>query len=327
MNSIYPWQTDQWQQLSQRHQAGNLPHALLFAGVKDLGKRQLAENLAARILCSSDSPSCGSCHSCQWLAANNHPDLFYLQPADDSKVIKIEQVRELIDSLNQTAHGKQQVVIIDPAEALNRAAANALLKNLEEPNGAVFFLLISHQASALPATIRSRCQMLKFAIPSYTLAHDWLKQQLPPKENIQQENIQQILLLADNIPLRALDLVTSKALDEQQKIVQLFMDLFLASKSPLAVAQTYAESEPTLVIDVLWSIIRDLISIQLRANFPLKYSQWQENLTIISQRISTLLLFHFLDQLLSLRKWQEEKINLNLQLQWEEILINCTGTE
>lgn len=318
MQQIYPWQETQWQQLMNRYQAGNLPHAMLFAGVKDLGKRQLAECFAATLLCQSNQAACGSCPSCQWLAAASHPDLFYLQPADDSKSIKIEQVRELIESLNQTPQGgKCQVVIIEPAEALNRSAANALLKNLEEPNGAVVFFLVSHQASALPATIRSRCQTLNFAIPPEHMSKIWLQEQLPDCANITQ-----LLAVADNIPLRAMHLSEKNQLDGYMKIFGAFLGLYIEKLNPLEVAQAYAERELNEVVDCLWSITRDLIGLQINIDSKLKYSQWRENLIIISQQVPAFRLFRFLDQLTAARKWQEEKINLNLQLQWEEILLN-----
>lgn len=317
MNAIYPWQNQQWQQLLQRYQAGNLPHALLLSGVKGLGKRQLAENFAAFLLCQSPG-ACAGCQSCQWLAAATHPDLFYLQPAEDAKSIKIDDLRSLIESLNQTAQGGGfQVVIIDPAEALNRASANALLKSLEEPNGKVIFLLISHQSNAIPATVRSRCQLLSFPIPSASLSLSWLQEQMP-----EATNLSQILTMADNVPLRALHWIEQNQWAAQEKILNDFMSLFLENRDLLAVAQSYAAQEFNTVADCLWSLGRDLIVLQMDLAAQVKYSPWRENLIIISRQISSSRLFHFLDQLTAYRKWQEEKINLNMQLQWEEMLIN-----
>lgn len=167
---IYPWQQAQWQSVLQQLQADRLPHALLLAGPSGLGKRSFANALAAHALCVKHT-ACGQCRSCLLLNASNHPDLLELQPEAEGKAIKIEQVRELVTELGQTAQqGSYQVVVIEPAEAMNKAGANALLKTLEEPPGPVIFLLISHQPATIPATIRSRCQRLNFMVPDRAIS-------------------------------------------------------------------------------------------------------------------------------------------------------------
>lgn len=155
-----------WQSLQTRLIAGQLPHGLLLTGPKVSDKRGFADRLVQTLLCLAEpatGSACGFCHSCQLLASGNHPDRYALEPEQEGGSIKIDLVRAVQQDLNGTAqlgHGK--VIVIDPAEGLNMAAANALLKALEEPPPQTYFLLLSTQPLLLAATIRSRCQVINF---------------------------------------------------------------------------------------------------------------------------------------------------------------------
>ena len=151
-NILYPWQKNQWQRLLSQHRQERLPHALLLTGAAGLGKETFARQFAQFLLCKAAGESvCGQCAGCSLILANNHPDLLMIAPEESGKNIKVDQIRDMSATLNQTAQrAGYQVAIISPAEALNRAAANALLKTLEEPSGRVLLLLVSHQPGALP---------------------------------------------------------------------------------------------------------------------------------------------------------------------------------
>lgn len=145
---------------------GDLHHALLFEGPAGVGKRLVAERLAAAANCLSDGARpCGVCPSCRQIAAGNHPDVIRIEPDADraSGTIAVEQIREMIRMSGYHRYaGRRRFVIIDPAEALMPAAANALLKTLEEPPAGTGFVLIATHASALLSTIVSRCQRVRF---------------------------------------------------------------------------------------------------------------------------------------------------------------------
>ena len=161
MAEIYPWQQPLWQQLAGRSQHA---HAYLLHGPSGIGKRALAERLMAYLLCQSPSglDACGNCKSCHLLAAGTHPDNFVLEPEEADKPIKVDQVRELVDFVVQTAQlGGRKVVLLEPAEAMNLNAANALLKSLEEPPANTLFFLMAHSPGRLLPTIRSRCRILR----------------------------------------------------------------------------------------------------------------------------------------------------------------------
>ncbi len=196
---IHAWLQPTWQRLVEL--GGRLPHALLFVGPAGLGKRELAEALAARLLCDApraDGHACEHCEPCQWRLAGNHPDLVRVVPAADaaaaaaegageteaparesgakaaSAQILIEQIRDLQAALSITGHhGSRRVVVLDPAEAMNVFTANALLKLLEEPPAGCVFLLVSSAPRRLLPTIRSRCQQWHFARPSEAELGHW----------------------------------------------------------------------------------------------------------------------------------------------------------
>lgn len=193
---IAPWLATTWARLVGLGE--RLPHALLFVGPSGLGKRSLAEALAARLLCDepgSDGQACGRCEACQWRQSGNHPDLYVVVPAADteesdageregareqpatkakSSQIVIEQIRDLQAALSVTGHhSARRVIVLDPAEAMNAFTANALLKLLEEPPAGCVFLLVSSAPRRLIPTIRSRCQQWTFARPDEVALTQW----------------------------------------------------------------------------------------------------------------------------------------------------------
>lgn len=161
-----------------------------------MGKFDLARHFAAFLLCESPTAAtqaCGVCPACGWLAQGNHPDFRLLQPealAEEStdraeasarkkpsQQITIDQVRALDEFLHVGTHRHgARVILINPAEAMNRSTANALLKSLEEPIPSTLFLLVTGEADSLLPTIRSRCQLLPVQQPVRALAEQWLAQ-------------------------------------------------------------------------------------------------------------------------------------------------------
>lgn len=166
MTNLFPQQQIQWDHLIKRWQNHKLPHALLLSGTTNADKHNFALRFAKLLLCQQNNFSehaCDNCHACQLFNANTHPDLYQIMPEEKSKVIRIDQIRDLITQLNQTVQqGRYKIIIINPAEALHNAAVNALLKTLEEPTAQTLFLLITESPGLLPATIRSRCQNIIF---------------------------------------------------------------------------------------------------------------------------------------------------------------------
>jgi DNA polymerase III subunit delta' len=175
--AIPSWLSAEMETLAAAHRAGRMPHALLIHEAPGAGGDWLAQWAAQLVLCrSATGAPCGACPGCQRVATAQHPDLLVLHPIEDSRQIRIEQVRELSGELSLTAHqGAYKVAIITPADTLNRFAANALLKTLEEPPPRTLLILVVTQPSRLPATILSRCQRLRLKAPERQEAVSWLE--------------------------------------------------------------------------------------------------------------------------------------------------------
>lgn len=143
------------------------PHAVIFAGNEGIGKRFAAEICAASLLCDNpvDGEPCGVCESCKLVAAKTHPD-FYVVEAEATKTarnIKIGQIRDMqVEASLRPINSARRVIIIDGAELMNSAAANCLLKTIEEPPGQTIFILLTASRSSLLMTIRSRCRTINF---------------------------------------------------------------------------------------------------------------------------------------------------------------------
>ncbi len=174
-----PWLAAAQAQLAEAIEQDRLSHALLVTVSPGQGGEWLAHWLAARFYFqSADHQPCGECRSCQRVMADEQPDCLVLRPIEDSKEIRVDQVRELTAELALTAHGAgRKVAIISPAEKLNRAAANALLKTLEEPTRGAVLILVSGEANRLPPTVQSRCTRIRIAPPSEAAMVSWLQRQ------------------------------------------------------------------------------------------------------------------------------------------------------
>ncbi|RDI99621.1 DNA polymerase III subunit delta' [Dyella solisilvae] len=182
--SPMPWHAEHWSRLQARRARDAMPHALLLCGPAGLGKRDFMHRFAQGLLCSQsqDGEPCGHCRSCQLFVAGTHPDYAVLtyglrkDGAQRSEIV-VDQIRELSSRLAMSSQfGGWQIVCIDPADAMNAAAANALLKTLEEPSPQTLLLLVADAPWRLPQTIRSRCQRIEFHLPPREQALAWLQQ-------------------------------------------------------------------------------------------------------------------------------------------------------
>ena len=171
-----PWLKDSQQRLRSARAKGHLPHSLLVLSVPGLGAEQLANWITALVLCESLRPRpCDACPSCRLLRSDSHPDAHVVRLEDDAQQIKVDQVRELIESLTLKSYrGGYKVGVIEGAEALNANGANAFLKTLEEPSVDTVLIMIARPNHRLPATIASRCLRLRLSPPSTDNAIAWL---------------------------------------------------------------------------------------------------------------------------------------------------------
>jgi DNA polymerase III subunit delta' len=200
------------------------PHALLVTGRRGIGKRSLALYFAQALLCEeprADGSACGRCASCGYIVAGAHPDLRLIEPVEYDEdgepksvdAIVVDRIRELIEFTQLTAHRhRAKVALIAPAEAMNAAAANALLKTLEEPPRGTYLLLVSEQSGRLPATIVSRCRLLPAPEADAERAIAWLAAQRVERPEL-------LLAQAGGAPLLALTLAEAVTQREREALL------------------------------------------------------------------------------------------------------------
>ena len=207
--NTFPWLQDtlnQWIEMT--HKQRN-PHAILLSGAKGIAKLELAKKMAQIALCENLTPtgSCQQCSACHLYQVGNHTDLTVIKA--EKTTIKVSQIRQLTEKINLSATRTQyKVIIIENAEMMNKASANALLKTLEEPPNKVIIILTCNDIGRLLATIKSRCVKMNIAIPEHSISYEWLKQQTDK----QPSEIQLSLLLANGTPLQAKEILQNDTL-------------------------------------------------------------------------------------------------------------------
>jgi len=229
----FPWHRAAQERFLERRD--NIPHAVLVTGQEGIGKAQLARSIAAAVLCESPRGAfaCGACASCHWFEQGNHPDFREIIPeaAEEeaeaelavetqksekakSVVIKIEQIRAIADFVSLSTHrAGHRVLLLHPAESMQPAAANALLKTLEEPPPGTLIVLVSGQPARVLATIRSRCRILPLKAPPGEAALAWLTEQgvADPRT---------ALAAAGGAPLLALELAQPEEAQLRERVLQ-----------------------------------------------------------------------------------------------------------
>lgn len=259
---IYPWQQSQWQQVRQQCQQQRLPHALLLTGIDGLGQIDFARELAQLKLCEQPQQHpCGQCRQCHLFTTGSHPDYFCLEPEADKRIIKIDQIRRLIDAVAKTPQlAHSQVVVINTLDQLNTKAANALLKTLEEPSGDVLFILVCQRLGSVPITIISRCQRLHFAVRDEAAAIAWLKQQLP-----EQQQLDTLLELAYGAPLQAVALAQRDILGLRDQLLKKLLAI-KSGDNPLSGVDALLKHDVFDVLMILRSLYDDIRKCQLAVN-------------------------------------------------------------
>ena len=242
-----PWQSAIWELVAAAITGDRLGHALLLAGPAGTGKRHFARCIAAALWCrqrQAEGTGCGDCPDCRQVLSEAHSGYHFLRVEEDRKDISIEAVRDLGDRLQMTSHdGRAKVAIIEPADALNTNGVNALLKTIEEPSARSHLLLVSERPQALPATLRSRCQRLRFAVPSAVIAVDWLNAQADLDASADERA--EALLAAQGSPLRARQLILSKSLPQFAQWSRLLMDLASLRAEPVPAAASIGDASTT----------------------------------------------------------------------------------
>jgi len=320
----YPWLDNHLERVGDLLRQGRMPHALLVTGRPGLGKSVFAASVAALLICEDRGDghvACGQCTACKLQAAGNHPDYFYVERKVDektgkeSKVIKVDQVRELSGRLALSRHGAgHKVAVLEPADALNINAANSLLKTLEEPADNTVLVLVSSQPGRLPPTIRSRCQQIRIGVPEPGVALEWLAGQYAgPQPGV-------FLRLADGAPLRALALAQENALEERRARFDTLVGLCNGSQDPVSVAQAWAKDEDLKGLGWMREWLMDLLKIRLTGQLDgIHGIDLADRLQRLASKLDSRVMFRQLDAVN--RNLRLADSSLNRQMMMEDVLL------
>ena len=300
---IYPWQESAWQQLIQARRADRFPHALLITGQPGSGKTAFAIALSNALVCgepSAQGAACGNCQSCVLFAAGNHPDFVQVDPEEEGKAIKIDQLRQASAAVTLHSHfGRFKPVIVNPAELMNRNAANSLLKTLEEPPPQSVFLLVSHQPGMLPITVRSRCQRLELLAGHEGTVKTWLRAQSGLGGDVDT-----LLRLADGAPLAALELGESGAHGLRTELLAGLVALSNGRGSPVNVAEQWSAHGASEVFRWLLKLLADVVLLRTTQDAELIVNRdLDEQLQGVAKRIDLRELFALYQNLLEFKQY------------------------
>ena len=300
-----------------------LAHAYLFHGDEHIGKKLVAIRFAQAIDCEDGdgTDACGACRSCRQIESRTHPDFLLIEPDREmaNPQIKIEQIRELeAQIVYQPLVGRKKIFMIDDADRMTLGAANALLKTLEEPPAHSILLLVSSRPSALPATVRSRCQSIRFAPPAATQieAALILAREIPPADA-------RLLAAASQSKLgAALTMDPSELRSKLEELCNLVAPKTLRSAAAVltaAEALHKADRGPE-VLDWLSQWVRDLLLVRIGAGQDhLIHAEQLAALQSAARGAAPERLAGLLDEIDALQRSASR--NLNLQMALESVLL------
>ena len=258
MLTLLPWHRIHWSHIVRARQSGRLAHGLLLKGPAGAGAYEFARFLGGSLLCNNPDDNyfpCGVCKSCYLYDAGNHTDLLVLQPEEQGKQIRVDQIRSLIEFANLKSQFEgYKVIIFNPADAMNRSAANTLLKTLEEPSPFSIFMLVTQQAERLPITIRSRCQQILFQPDFSPHSRAWLSDKIND-----QKLVDELLLLSNGAPLAALEMYKNGSLEKQYTLLADMGRLIESGEDPIKTAKQWNELGTEQVLRWALQVIVDMI--------------------------------------------------------------------
>lgn len=331
-----PWLKESYQQVIQLVSRGSLPHALLFHGGAGLGKQSLTKDLAAFILCDEKTQSqallqaCGHCRSCTLMAADTHPDIFSIDQQDEH--ISVDTIRSIITWVQgHAARGGSKLVLLPEIERMTPAAANALLKVLEEPPGKTCFLLTSNHLKALLPTIVSRCQLWRIEANKNNLGRNYLLER-----GFAAQQVNSALARCSGSPLQALLILESGESNYFDELITLFSQWVNAGViTEILVAKI--SKQPVLFELLLTDLVKSKMSVSTMSISKLSVSKLsvkstdnnnqagqqyhQDPLQEISNKLSLESLHHAHRALLELNQALKISSGLNITLHLTSILV------
>lgn len=301
----FPWQAKVWSSFVRDVLSERLAHAVLLTASEGLGIDKLALAMGQFLLCDQVQVEpvnaiCRECKSCRLLAVGNHPGLLHIEAQSTSGQLLVDQIREINEFVTHTlSQGGARVVIIQTAHTMNTNAANALLKNLEEPSGRTFFILVSSQPGKLLPTVRSRCRKMSVFKPPMEEAKAWLVNQ-------GLEDVEAYLEAAEGSPLKALAGFREGTLETHRQLGKSLQALLEGKSSSFDVVKTWASADSEEVVNAAMHWVEHTIRREM-----LDFRRQNGAFTGI--------LFRFRDRLCQKRALLRSSANVNALLILEEI--------
>ena len=314
-----------------------LSHAYIFTGQDGVGKTLFAKEFIKALFCNNDAnDSCNSCLNCIRIEKNNHPDIFYTVREEKAKFIKIENIRNIQNSVNLSPlESNYKIFVIKDADRMNEEASNCLLKTLEEPSSNTIFILIANSISPVKETIRSRCQIIRFHPISTNLIED----QLTSKSDADANKIGWTSKFCNGSLGNALDMLENNYYEMNNDIVSRLINpetdnlVFVEDviSSYLITQDSLEEKRETLknILNCILLFFRDLLIVKIRnwhVDQQYKTSLFNEDREEFLQRhinyISQEQIIYVIDEILMTFKYID--FNLNINLLFENIITIIT---
>jgi len=304
-----PWHAPQWTRVERMRAGGRMPHALLLSGPRGVGKTWFARRLAAALLCLDPRgcAPCGACQACHWMEAEAHPDLLVLRPQEANAPIRVEAVRELIGFVELTRSTEAfKVALVLEAERMNASAANSLLKTLEEPTPGTVLLLVTAAPSRLPATVRSRCQGLRFPAVGAEAGKRWLQTRLG-REAVEAAPAHEL-----RHPLRVMETLEDPPWGRRPVVLQALADAVAGRVGVLQASTDLEGLAPELVLEWMVEWASALVRMRLGGAARPDDAGIRQPLASLGRAIPLQGLWVLYDALLELRKAQLGGLNEQL---------------
>lgn len=306
-----PWHQSVWNRVIAWRRLGRMPHAIAVTGSAGLGKSEFAVRFAQALLCLSPMPDgdgCGRCRSCCLQAAGSHPDHYAVHPEDAANgPIKINQIRQLIEFLIRSSqYAGHRIALVDPADSMTLAAANSLLKTLEEPPAAAVLILVTGQLSRLPATLRSRCRLVQLKPPSKDLARDWLAGLHPEAIGL--------LGLAGGAPLRAMAYARAGVGERYAALVADLLAIAQGRRSPVLAAQGWTGIGLRSWVELLQLALAELARTAIR-NCDTDRISGTADLQALSRAIDYSRLHDYIEKVTTVRRVLDQPLNEQLVIE------------
>ena len=325
----YPWLAKYVEQIGEEIRCEYHAHAYLLHGRTGVGKTYLASNLARIAVCESiaDNPfGCGRCRSCTLNDEENHPDIKYLQVEGGASQITVEQSRDLIEFYTLKSHyGLRRVGLILNADRLNRNAANALLKIVEEPPANAIIFLTASKIAYIPLTLRSRCRKVFVASPDRSSEKRWLDERRKQDSDVRNPDNHTL----QGGPLDKLRFLKSEETSPLDMFSASLHDIFKGDKSIVHISEDYSGIDPTLFLDCCESVLMILTTLKFES-LPLNLDVPEKRmigLVKISNLMETAKIFSIHDTISESRKLLARSTGIKTTDIVEEIFFSFAPTD